>query len=321
MESDDSSDNEDCNFEYWNNWEPSHNPVPELHKSDRNKVVFGRNNDWKRQKAISSLETNEKFGNWVPPENLYTGTKSTGLLRVALKRAQEKNECVKLTVIDSWSNDAFNDSKVFENCRVDLSESKLLENSLTQSFDVSPQKDSTMKFDTSNNWEKLLNMDWGKRVELHDVTSFSEKDTIWGVVKLGTFSSIKVWVNEYGNVCGMAEGTISKEGSSESSCIIINDCQNLRKMLGLHSAQWSCLVEVVQQKKLALKFDTKTEYTLPKMTSMEKLWFYICKRRHQLVDQSMLVKISGAIKSLKDLKIIPKLVVLEIRNLRGHEIP
>lgn len=36
----------------------------------------------------------------------------------------------------------------------------------------------------------------------------------------------------------MAEGTISKEGSCESSCITINDSQNLRKMLRLQSAQW-----------------------------------------------------------------------------------
>ena len=80
------------------------------------------------------------------------------------------------------------------------------------------------------------------------------------------------------------------------------------------------LIDVILQNKSSLNFDAFNSVDEDKMNPLDKLWFYICKRRHFLSDQCMLVKLSGAVKSLKEFKIIPKVIVQDIRNINGHPI-
>lgn len=82
----------------------------------------------------------------------------------------------------------------------------------------------------------------------------------------------------------------------------------------------SSLCELVLKNNAKLKFEALSDSKVMKMTYLEKLWFYMCKRRHLLPDQCMLVKFSGAVKSMKQFRIIPKLVVQDIRDVRGNEI-
>ena len=80
------------------------------------------------------------------------------------------------------------------------------------------------------------------------------------------------------------------------------------------------MIDVILQNKSSLNFDAFNGVDEDKMNPLDKLWFYICKRRHFLSDQCMLVKLRGAVKSLKEFKIIPKVIVQDIRNINGHPI-
>lgn len=48
----------------------------------------------------------------------------------------------------------------------------------------------------------------------------------------------KLWYNEYGNLCGNAQGKVSKAGSSCTALVIIDKPNNLRKLLSVSHSEW-----------------------------------------------------------------------------------
>ncbi|KAL0274303.1 UNVERIFIED_CONTAM: hypothetical protein PYX00_006756 [Menopon gallinae] len=174
----------------------------------------------------------------------------------------------------------------------------------------------------SNRKEKIQNMneDWGMRIELHEALNITEGERFWNIMKRGLFGEIKLWKNEYGNICCRASGKISGKGTSEKSLFEITTEENLRKLLGLSHLQWSALCDAVRDKDCTLNFNAFEDFDINAHSPLEKLWFFLCKRRHFLPNVCVLGKLSGAVKMMKEFRIVPKVTVLEIRDFGGEEI-
>lgn len=82
----------------------------------------------------------------------------------------------------------------------------------------------------------------------------------------------------------------------------------------------SALCDAVGEKGSSLKFNAFEDFDVNAHSPLERLWFFLCKRRHFLPDVCILGKLSGAVKMMKGFKIVPKITVMEIRDFAGEEI-
>lgn len=151
-----SSDEEECYGYYWNNWK-----IPDEEDSTSedktSKISFHDGNEI----SISKINYGPEFGNWIPPLHLSNRSKNTSLRKLALNRSLQRNKNAAQVAFVNTQSRKYIDSAQQHNLN------------------------STLKNDLK--WEKILNCDWGERVELHDMTNFSDGDLMWGVVALGTF--------------------------------------------------------------------------------------------------------------------------------------
>ena len=142
-----SSDDESDNLEFWNNWYPPRENVEIVSRNVNEKVVFSDNHNYKYH---STLKGEDMIGNWIPPYNL-----------------------------NKDDNDRYQKYEIIEN------EDSQLKNSNSPDDNFGQLNKNPAVNDIS--WEKVLNKDWGERVELHDVSHYCDDKLLWGIVTPGSF--------------------------------------------------------------------------------------------------------------------------------------
>lgn len=252
MSSDDSeSESEDCRFFHWNNWSApddvktfcEHNQ--QKGNNSKNYMVSCKEPTAPPSVALMEDKT-DRFKSWIPPTDLVFKNRTYRKGNIKILSDNES----KTTAINCEPNSA----------ELSTYSSQLLP-------DMSSQYCPDLQL---SKW----NSDWNERSELHDVTNFNDGDMIWDVIDPGIFGNyyvgfiiplsikwclwnnnnldhfamskvfflflevMKLWINKYGNICGKAEGKISKQGSSEKAFLLINTPENLRKLLNIKNLEW-----------------------------------------------------------------------------------
>lgn len=153
MSSASSSGEDQSHFEFWDDWELPSDSAMQIPATELAKDSF---NYFNTRSSKSFCNTFNR-GNWIPP--LDFDGKNGPSRRLSMKRARIPKEIKEKNYA---SDDKFYNAL-----------EKRLKGSNTSVMNV--------------NADLILNVDWGEKVELHDISNFNDGDLLWGIVNAGYF--------------------------------------------------------------------------------------------------------------------------------------